>query len=56
MYELSLLLTRFLCKCLVSENFNNIYCCSNNLAQIPDLGKGKDKFHPRIDYKGPDGE
>ena len=52
MYELSLLHTRFLCKCVVSENFNNVYCCSINLVWILDVGKGKDKLHPRIGCKG----
>jgi len=55
MYELSLLHTRFLCKCMVSENFNNIYCCSNSLVQILDLGKGKEKLYPSIDCDGSEG-
>jgi hypothetical protein len=41
---------------MVSENFSNIYCCSNNLVQILDLVKGEDKLHPSIGYEGPEGE
>jgi len=55
LYELSLLHTRFLCKC-ISENFKNIYCCSYNLVQILDLGKGKDKLCPSTGYEGPEEE
>jgi hypothetical protein len=56
MCDLNLPHTRFLCHCIVSENCNNFYCCSNNLVQILDLGKGKDKLHPSIGYEGPEGE